>query len=116
MTALAPILQAFFTDRLIAQRHVSEHTIASYRDTFRLLLGYAVAKTGKKPSALDIADLDAVDRRVPRPPRTRPAQQRAHPQQPAGRDPLDVRLRGSAPSRARRGHPAGARDTSKTLR
>src|SRR6266536_5409243 len=58
MSALAPLLQAFFTDRLIAQRHASEHTIASYRDTFRLLLGYAVAKTGKKPSALDIADLD----------------------------------------------------------
>src|SRR5438067_9828493 len=59
MTALAPVLQAFFTARLIAQRHASEHTIASYRDTFRVLLGYAVAKTGKKPSALDIADLDA---------------------------------------------------------
>jgi integrase/recombinase XerD len=59
MSALAPPLQAFFTERLIAQRHASEHTIASYRDTFRLLLGYAGAKTGKKPSALDIADLDA---------------------------------------------------------
>ena len=59
MTALAPVLQAFFTDRLIAQRHASENTIASYRDTFRLLLGYATTTTGKKPSALDIADLDA---------------------------------------------------------
>ena len=59
MTALAPVLQAFFTDRLIAQRHASGHTIAGYRDTFRLLLGFAAAKTGKKPSALDITDLDA---------------------------------------------------------
>jgi integrase/recombinase XerD len=59
VTALAPVLQAFFTDRLITQRRASSHTIASYRDTFRLLLGYAAAKTGKKPSALDIADLDA---------------------------------------------------------
>jgi integrase/recombinase XerD len=59
MTALAPVLQAFFTDRLIAQRHVSGHTITGYRDTFRLLLGFAATKTGKKPSALDIADLDA---------------------------------------------------------
>jgi integrase len=59
MSALAPLLQAFFTERLIAQRHASEHTIASYSDTFRLLLGYAGAKTGKKPSASDIADLDA---------------------------------------------------------
>ena len=59
MTALAPVLQAFFTDRLIAQRRASSHTIAGYRDTFRLLLGFATAKTGKTPSALDIADLDA---------------------------------------------------------
>ena len=40
MTALAPTLQAFFTDRLIAQRRASPHTVAAYRDTFRLLLGY----------------------------------------------------------------------------
>jgi integrase/recombinase XerD len=59
MSALAPLLQAFFTDRLIAQRHASGHTIASYRDAFRLLLGYAANSTGKKPCALDIADLDA---------------------------------------------------------
>jgi site-specific recombinase XerD len=37
MTALAPTLQAYFTDRLICQRQVSPNTIASYRDTFRLL-------------------------------------------------------------------------------
>jgi integrase/recombinase XerD len=59
VTALAPLLQSFFTDRLIAQRRCSGHTITSYRDTFRLLLGFASAKTGKKPCALDIADLDA---------------------------------------------------------
>ena len=41
MSALAPTLQAFFTDRLITQRHVSAHTIAAYRDTLRLLLSYA---------------------------------------------------------------------------
>lgn len=59
MTALAPTLQAFFTDRLIKQRHVSEHTIAAYRDTLRLLLGYAATTTGKPASATDLADLDA---------------------------------------------------------
>lgn len=59
MTALAPLLQAFFTDRLINQRGASPNTIAGYKDTFRLLLGYAAARTGKKPSGLDIADLDA---------------------------------------------------------
>jgi site-specific recombinase XerD len=60
MTALAPLLQAFFTDRLAAQRHASPHTVLSYRDAFRLLLDYAAKATGKTPSALDIADLDAV--------------------------------------------------------
>ena len=59
MSAFAPLLQAFFTDRLIGQRHASRHTITGYRDTFRLLLTYAGTQTGKKPSMLDIADLDA---------------------------------------------------------
>ena len=59
MTALAPTLQAFFTDRLARQRDASPHTIAAYRDTWRLLLGFAAARTGKQPSQLDIADLDA---------------------------------------------------------
>jgi site-specific recombinase XerD len=59
VTALAPVLQAFFTDRLIAQRRASSHTVAGYRGTFRLLLGFAADRTGKTPSGLDIADLDA---------------------------------------------------------
>jgi site-specific recombinase XerD len=59
VTALAPILQAFFTDRLARQRHASGHTIAAYRDAWRLLLGYASAKAGKQPCQLDLADLDA---------------------------------------------------------
>jgi integrase/recombinase XerD len=59
MTALAPVLQAFFTDRLMAQRRASPHTIAGYRGTFRLLLGFATTTIGKAPSALDIDDLDA---------------------------------------------------------
>lgn len=59
MTALAPILQAFFTDRLMTQRGASPHTIASYRDTFTLLLGFIHQQTGKLPAQLDLADLDA---------------------------------------------------------
>lgn len=59
MTAIAPVLQAFFTDRLAAQRRASPHTIAGYRTTLRLLVRFATATTGKTPSALDIADLDA---------------------------------------------------------
>jgi len=59
VTALAPTLQAFFTDRLVRQRHASSHTIAAYRDTWRLLLGYAATTIGSAPSQLDLADLDA---------------------------------------------------------
>jgi integrase/recombinase XerD len=59
VSTLAPLLQAFFTDRLIGQRGASPNTIAGYRDTFRLLLAFTATRTGKKPSALDIADLDA---------------------------------------------------------
>jgi integrase/recombinase XerD len=59
MTAFAPILQAFFTDRLMTQRRASSHTIAAYRDTFRLLLGFAADRTGKQPHTLDLGDLDA---------------------------------------------------------
>ena len=59
MTALAPVLEAFFTDRLMNQRAASPHTIASYRDTFRLLLGYLQDTHGRQPSRLDFADLDA---------------------------------------------------------
>ncbi|MGH3788118.1 MAG: tyrosine-type recombinase/integrase [Pseudonocardiaceae bacterium] len=59
MTKLAPILEAFFTDRLLTQRQASAHTVAAYRDTFTLLLGYAVRHVGKQPTQLDVADLDA---------------------------------------------------------
>src|SRR2546428_3097815 len=58
MTALPPVLQAFFTQYL-AQRRVSPHTVASYRDTFRLLLRFTQARTGKTPATLQLADLDA---------------------------------------------------------
>jgi integrase/recombinase XerD len=59
MTALAPTLQAFFTDRLARQRQASPHTIAAYRDTWRLLLSYAATQAGRQPYELDLADLDA---------------------------------------------------------
>jgi integrase/recombinase XerD len=59
MTALAPVLEAFFTRRLISEKSVSPHTIAAYRDTFRLLLSFAHEQTGKQPAALEFEDLDA---------------------------------------------------------
>jgi site-specific recombinase XerD len=59
MTALAPSMQAYFTDRLIGQRQASPNTIAAYRHTFRLLLRFATERTSTLPSQLDIHTLDA---------------------------------------------------------
>lgn len=59
MTLLAPTLEAFFVERLAGQRQASPHTIASYRDTFRLLLNFVETHIGTAPSQLDLADLDA---------------------------------------------------------
>ena len=59
MTSLAPALEAFFTERLQHQRDASPHTIAAYRDTFRLLLAFAEKHIGKAPSDLLLADVDA---------------------------------------------------------
>ncbi len=58
MSALAPVLQAFFTDRLLRERHASPQTVAAYRDTWRLLLGFGAKRIGKPPSALDLDDVD----------------------------------------------------------
>ncbi|MCU0621741.1 MAG: site-specific integrase [Gemmatimonadales bacterium] len=59
MTALAGLLQPFFTERLQRQRAASPNTIAAYRDTFRLLLAFAQQRLRKLPSALEVAELDA---------------------------------------------------------
>jgi integrase/recombinase XerD len=59
VTAAAATVQAFFTERLIRQRRASAHTIAAYRDTLRLLLNFAAARTGTSPCHLDIAQLNA---------------------------------------------------------
>jgi site-specific recombinase XerD len=53
------LLQTFFAERLLLQRHVSPHTIAAYRDTFRLLLDYTQKQLGKAPSDLQLEDLNA---------------------------------------------------------
>jgi integrase/recombinase XerD len=53
------LLETFFTRRLIAQRRASPHTIASYRDTFRLLLQFAEKRLTKAPSRLAMEDLSA---------------------------------------------------------
>jgi integrase/recombinase XerD len=59
VTTFAPTLQAYITERLIRQRQASPHTVAAYRDAFKLLLVFAQRRTGKPPSKLEVADLDA---------------------------------------------------------
>jgi len=57
--SLAPLLEGFFMQRLMRQRRASAHTIASYRDTFRLLLQFVHGRLRKAPSALMLEDIDA---------------------------------------------------------
>src|SRR5919109_4328361 len=58
-TLVGPLLQAFFTEHLCMHKRVSLQTIASYRDSFRLLLQFLQTKTGTAPASLRISDLDA---------------------------------------------------------
>lgn len=59
MSALAPTLEAWFTDRLTGQRQASPNTIAAYRDGWRLLLQFVHSRMGTQPSRMDIGDLNA---------------------------------------------------------
>lgn len=59
VTMLAGLLEAFFTKRLERQSGASPHTIAAYRDAFRLLLGFAHERLGKAPSDLLLSEVDA---------------------------------------------------------
>ena len=56
---VATLIERYFTERLMRQRNVSANTIASYRDTFRLLFTFAQSRLRKPPSALSLDDLDA---------------------------------------------------------
>jgi len=59
MSALAPTLQAFFTDRLAQQRQASPNTVAAYRDTLRLLLVFAADQLDIEASKIEVGHLDA---------------------------------------------------------
>jgi integrase/recombinase XerD len=59
VTLVAPTLQAFFTERLWAQRQSSPKTVSAYRDSFALLLRFVSERTSTSPSRLDFAHLDA---------------------------------------------------------
>ena len=56
---LPPYVQRFFTERLVGQLHASPHTIAGYRDTFRMLLRFAESDVGRVPTQLLLDDIDA---------------------------------------------------------
>jgi site-specific recombinase XerD len=56
---VAPLIERYFTERLMRQRNVSANTIASYRDSFRLLFTFGQTRLRKPPSALTLDDLDA---------------------------------------------------------
>lgn len=58
-TRFAPLLERFFTQRLMTQRCVSPNTIASYRDTFCLLLRFAQQQLKKEPANIALSDIDA---------------------------------------------------------
>ena len=116
MSALAPTLQAFFTDRLVRQRQASPETWPPtvmpcdfWSASRRTAAQAAVTARHRRPGCQP-------DRQLPRPPGTGAGQQRAHPQRPAGRHPLAIPLCRTSPSRARRAHPARARHSSKAIR
>jgi len=54
-----PLVQAFFVEYLLNQKHASPRTLAAYRDAFRLLLRFVQETKGAQPATLDITDLDA---------------------------------------------------------
>jgi site-specific recombinase XerD len=58
-TSLAPLLERFFTQRLMQQRQASSHTISSYRDTFRMLLKFTQQRLHTPPSRLKFEEIDA---------------------------------------------------------
>jgi len=56
--SLPALLQRFFTERLVTQQGASPHTVAGYRDTFRLLFRFTSERLGRAPSALRLDELD----------------------------------------------------------
>ena len=116
MSALAPLLQAFFTERLARQRDASPHTIASYRDSFRLLLD--VPSRADRQAAVEAAargSQPGQDHRVPLLSGERARQQRPHPQRATDRDPLVLPLRGIESPGVRRADRARALDPREAL-
>ena len=115
MSALAPRLEAFFTERLGRQLQASPHTVAAYRDTFRLLLRFASSRSGKEPCQLDFVDIDGevVGAFLEHLEHER-HNGVVHPQRPAGRDSLLLPLRRLLRAPSRRPDRPGARHPRET--
>ena len=115
MNALAISLQTYFTTFAHTQRDLSVNTIASYRDTWRMLLKYLTATLGIPADALDF---DAVTATHVTGFLDHLEQERGNssqnPQRPTDRDPLRARPGPARPSRARRHHHPGPRDPTQT--
>ena len=113
MTALAPTLQAFFTTRLTSQYGASPHTVAAYRDAWRLLLGYAAQSTGTAPAQRPVSARRGPDQRIPHRPGNPARQQHRHPKRPIGRAALVSHLRIALPPRTPGHHRPGLGDPPK---
>lgn len=57
--SFAVLIRDFFCDRLLNQQHVSPHTVAAYRDTFRLLFRFLQRRQPQELAALTLDDMDA---------------------------------------------------------
>ena len=114
--ALPALIQRFFTDRLCVQMEASRHTVAGYRDTFRLLLRICERSTRQAAGqAHGRGYRRRSGRRLPRPHRDGAGQQRAQPQHPARRDPVVLPLRRDERSNLAAALPAHPRDAQQAL-
>ena len=57
--SFAPVLERYFTQRLMRERQASPHTISSYRDTFRQFLKFVQQRLHKPPAKLGFEEIDA---------------------------------------------------------
>ena len=109
------LLQGFFTDRLLRQRQASPHTIAGYRDTFRLLFRFAADQLGKTPSTLTTEDFQpAFVGRFLEHLEQRARQQQSDPQRAPGRDSLVLSVCRGGRTGACPAVPTGPRDAQQT--
>src|SRR6202043_2659692 len=109
---VGPLLQSFFSEHLCSHKDASIQTIASYRDTFRLLLRYVQQTACIEPSALRITDLRVTRHSgLSRTPRAATAQFSPFPEYPVGSNPFLLPVGSSPRPRQRRfgrpsfGHP-----------